>query len=200
MVAYSTVSGSSPEPQLSGVACPAKALGPAERQDLAIRVLAGTETISRLAGEFDVSRKFISQQAVKAEDALQGAFYPAKPAEDAVLFYLPVTKPFVEQLVLGLALDCHSSVRGVVTLLGDVFDWHISVGTVDGILQKAMLRARSLNAQQDLSGVMVETRIDRADALRFLQRRDRLLALLHLVFALRASLKFGCDQNYSGER
>ena len=155
MVAYSTVSDSFPESQLSGVACPAKALGPAERQVLAIRVLAGTKTISRLAGEFDVSRKFISQQAVKAEDALKGAFSLPKPAQDAVLFYLPVTKPFIEQLVLGLALDCHSSVRGVVALLGDVFDWHISVGTVDGILQKAMLRARSLNAQQDLSSVRI---------------------------------------------
>ena len=44
------------------------------------------------------------------------------PPLDDVLFYLPVTKAWLRQLVLGLVLICHSSTRGVVELLGDLFD------------------------------------------------------------------------------
>jgi hypothetical protein len=45
-----------------------------ERKDLAILALARTETISDLATEHGVSRKFICQQAHKAHVALDGAF------------------------------------------------------------------------------------------------------------------------------
>lgn len=56
--------------------CAAKAMEPRQRQDLALQALAGAETISGLAGHHEVSRKFIYQQAAKAEEALQEAFSP----------------------------------------------------------------------------------------------------------------------------
>ncbi|NQU24676.1 MAG: hypothetical protein HQ567_25625, partial [Candidatus Nealsonbacteria bacterium] len=56
--------------------CPAKAITPPERQQLAIQALAGTETVSRLAGEHSVSRKFVYQQTARAEEALDAAFSP----------------------------------------------------------------------------------------------------------------------------
>src|SRR5579875_3953480 len=43
-----------------------------------------------------------------AEQALDQAFAPSEPPDD-VLFYLPVTKHWIEQLVLSLVLTCHSS-------------------------------------------------------------------------------------------
>ena len=42
---------------------PAKQLLPQQKANLAIRVLAGTETVSLLAREHEVSRKFLYQQA-----------------------------------------------------------------------------------------------------------------------------------------
>src|SRR5208282_680700 len=42
--------------------CPAKRLLPQQRQDLAIQVLAGTETVSELARQHEVSRKLLYQQ------------------------------------------------------------------------------------------------------------------------------------------
>ena len=44
------------------------------------------------------------------------------PKADEVLFHLPVTKAWLRQLVLALVLICHSSYRGVVELLRDLFD------------------------------------------------------------------------------
>src|ERR1700722_17173557 len=98
----------------------AQRLLPLQQQDLAVQVLAGAETISELARQHEVSRKFLYHQAHIAEQALSQAFAPtAKP--DEVLFYLPVTKAWLRQLVLALVLICHSSYHGVVELHRDQF-------------------------------------------------------------------------------
>ena len=87
---------------------PAQRLLPQERQALAVQVLAGAQPVSDLAREHEVSRKFLYQQAHTAEQALGHAFAPSSTPED-VLFYLPVTKAWLRQLVLALVLICHSS-------------------------------------------------------------------------------------------
>jgi hypothetical protein len=55
---------------------PAAALGPIERRDLALEVLAGNRPVTELAEEHDVSRKFLYQQANTARQALERAFSP----------------------------------------------------------------------------------------------------------------------------
>src|SRR5580704_16042582 len=79
---------------------------PHQRQQLAQEALAG-RSISALAEEFQVSRKFVYEQLHQAHDALDQAF--AAPAADAgaILFSVPVTKDWLRQLVLGLVLICH---------------------------------------------------------------------------------------------
>ncbi len=133
----------------------ARLLGPQQRQQVAVEALAG-QNITRLAQQLDVSRKFVYQQADKAEQALAEAFATeTTPADDHVLFYLPVTTAWLRQLVLGLVLICHSSLRGVVELLRDLFDHTLSLGQVHHIVHQAVARARDINAQQDLSPVRI---------------------------------------------
>ena len=134
------------------VSCPAKRLLPLQRQELAIRALAGAETISELARQHEVSRKFVYQQVAAAEVALDRAFAPPPRADD-VLFYLPVTRAWLRQLALALVLICHSSTRGVVELLRDLFDYRISQGAVHNIVHGAVPRARGINRRYDLSGI-----------------------------------------------
>lgn len=124
--------------------CPAKLLDPQQRQALAVQALAGSQPIAQLAAEHVVSRKFVYQQADKANQALEQAFAPAAAAEDQVLFYIPVTKRWVRRFVLALLLICHSSYRGVVELLRDVFSFSLSVERVHAIAHEAMDRARTL--------------------------------------------------------
>ena len=130
----------SPAPIYVGVSCPAKRLLPQQRQDLAIQVLARTETVSELARQHEVSRKFLYQQVHTAEKVLSEAFAPSSRPDD-VLFYLPVTKAWLRQLVLALVFICHSSTRGVVELLRDVFDFRISLGTVHNIVHSPVAQA-----------------------------------------------------------
>jgi hypothetical protein len=142
------------QPQILEI-CAARTLGPTQRQQLAVQALAGAETISHLAREYQVSRKFVYRQGATAEQALEQAFAADETPDDKVLYYLPVTKALVRQIVLGLLLICHSSIRGVVEFLRDLFDYHISVGTVCNIVQQAVTRARQHNAAQDLSRVRI---------------------------------------------
>jgi hypothetical protein len=122
---------------------------------LAVHALAGAQPITTLANEFHVSRKFVYQQTATAQQALDAAFDRPDPPADAVLFYLPITKAWLRQFILALVLYCHSSLRGVQQLLRDLFDTALSLGTMHNILQQAVVAARPINAQQDLSAVRI---------------------------------------------
>ncbi len=144
-----------PAPQPPSVAhWAAQRLLPQQRRNLAIQVLAGAQAVSDLAREHQVSRKFLYRQADTAEEALNEAFAPSSRSHD-VLFYLPVTKTWLRQLVLALVLICHSSVRGVVELLGDLFDYRLSVGTVHNIVHSAVIPAQTINQEYDLCRIHV---------------------------------------------
>jgi len=131
------------------------AMRPEQRQDLALHALAGTTPISRLAAEHDVSRKFVYRQRTQAADALHDAFFEEESCADEVLFHLPVTKAWLDQLILGLTLICHSPIRGVGELCRDLFDYPISVGKVHQVLQRAVTQARQCNQQQSLDAVRI---------------------------------------------
>jgi hypothetical protein len=136
------------------VPCPAQLLPPQQRQELALRVLAGSQPVAQLARQNQVSRKFLYQQADTAQLALEHAFDPTRP-DPQVLFHLPVTKAWLRQLVLALVLTCHSSYRGVIALLGDLFDTQLALGTVHNVVQAAVARARPINDSYDLARVRV---------------------------------------------
>jgi hypothetical protein len=124
-----------------------------QRQQLALQVLARTEPVTELSARHQVSRKFLYQQADQGEQALAQAFQSPPVHDEEVLFYLPVTRAWLRQVVLALGLLCHSSFRGVIGFFRDVLDQPIALGTVHHIVQQAVVEARRINAQQDLSRV-----------------------------------------------
>ncbi len=128
-------------------------LPPHQRQQLALDALNG-QPIADLARHYDVSRPFIYQQVDKAQQALQQAFDPPPEAND-VLFYLPVTKRWIQQLVLALILICHCSYRGVQELLADLLDYPLSLGSIHNIVHQAVPQAQRFNTQQDLAPVRI---------------------------------------------
>ena len=132
--------------------CTAKTLEPGERLALGVQALAGNHTITGLAEEAGVSRKFVYQQADIAQAALDDAFVSTEP-DDKVLFYLPVTKRWLQQVVLGLILICHSSFRGVFEFLRDLLGVGMSIGTIHNIIRDAIAKARLHNRSQNLAAV-----------------------------------------------
>jgi hypothetical protein len=134
--------------------CPAKTLAPSERLTIGLQALAGSQTVTALADEFDVSRKFVYQQAATAQAALDDAFTGAAD-DDQVLFSLPVTKSWLRQAALGLTLICHSSYRGVFEFYRDLLGVNLSVGMVHNIVRDAVDKARPYNLGQNLANVNV---------------------------------------------
>jgi hypothetical protein len=135
------------------VTCAAHALDGEQRQRLALQGLTRSEPVTELAERHEGSRKFLYQQADKGAQALEQAFQPPAPGDDDVLFYLPVTKAWLRQVVLGLVLLCHSSFRGGIGFFRDLLDQPIALGTVHNLLAEAVVEARRINARQDLSRV-----------------------------------------------
>ena len=133
--------------------CPARRLPGAARQNLAIRLLGGTQP-TELAATNGVSRKFLYRQARKAETALDEAFAD-KVDESDVLFQLPVTAEWLDQFILGQVLICHASFRGVKEFMRDMLGVPVSIGTVHNVVMEAVESARALNAAERLANVRV---------------------------------------------
>jgi hypothetical protein len=132
--------------------CTAKTLGAGERLTLGVQALAGHQSITGLAVEAGVSRKFVYQQADRAQAALDDAFAPTV-ADDQVLFHLPITKNWLKQAALGLTLICHSAYRGVHEFYRDFLGVNMPIGTVSNIVHDAIARARTHNLGQNLANV-----------------------------------------------
>ena len=133
---------------------PARALPAEQRQGLALQALAGTFTITQLADDAGVSRKFVYQQMSVAQEALDEAFTPETP-DDRVLGELRVTKAWLRQVVLSLLLSCHAPYRGIIDHFVDCLNQSISLGTIYNIVHDAVAQARVYNEQQSLANVRV---------------------------------------------
>ena len=132
---------------------PAFCLGPTERKNLSIQVLASTEPITHLAQHYNVSRKFLYQQSAKAQQALDDTFQ-SSPKDKNVIFHLPITKDWIHQFVLSQVLIGHSSFRAVIEILDNVFDYQdISIGTIHNIVNNAVQKAMFINQTEPLYAI-----------------------------------------------
>lgn len=125
-----------------------------QRQNIGVQAIGGYTPIAHVAGRYGVSRKFVYQQKEKALNGLAKAF-EEQPGDsnDKVLFYIPVTKAWLMQVILALIFICRGSYQGVIEFFRDIFDYSISKGTVHNIVYKHLEVAKEINQQQDLSHV-----------------------------------------------
>jgi hypothetical protein len=156
MVKQNIDTSDSISPSFTSYCCSAAQMNCSERRNLSVQAIRRTESVTRLAQQHQVSRKFVYQQLAQATAAIDQAFEPAEPKDEKVLFYLPITKAWIHQFVLSLILICHSSFRGIRDILEAMFDYHdMSLGTVHSIVQRAVVSARRVNDSQDLSAIRI---------------------------------------------
>lgn len=132
----------------------AYSLNSAKRQEIGVQAIGGYTPISHVADSYGVSRKFVYQQKEKALAGVAQAF--SKPTSDdgkKVLFYIPVTKQWLCQVVLALIFICRASYQGVTEFFRDILDSSISKGTIHNIVHQHLEIAKKINQQQDLSNV-----------------------------------------------
>jgi hypothetical protein len=124
------------------------------RQKIAISALNVNENISQISRRYDTSRKFVYAQKEKASDALNEVF-SGEVDDSKVLFYIPVTKKWLQQSAMSLILSCHSSYGGVIEFFRDIFDFNICKGTIFNIMEGTLDKAKNINDSQDLSLIKV---------------------------------------------
>ncbi|MCP4206377.1 MAG: hypothetical protein GY767_04935, partial [Shimia sp.] len=129
---------------------PARRLAPEAKKAIALDALSGMG-VTQAARKNGVCRNSVYAQKDKAEAAIDTTF--ADKTDTTVLFYLPVSKQFVCQVVLGLVLIAKASYRDAMQFLHDLFDYSISLGAVAGIVDDASDRAASVNAAYELSAI-----------------------------------------------
>ena len=132
----------------------AASLKPEKRKQLFIEMQSSTRKITAISKREGVSRSFLYKQQQKGNQALELGFNQRKDESD-ILYWIPVTKNWIFQVILGLIFICHSSYRGVVEFLRDLFDYPISVGTVHNRVNSVVEKAQKINKSQDVSGVKV---------------------------------------------
>ncbi|MGK7930122.1 MAG: hypothetical protein AB4041_01635, partial [Microcystaceae cyanobacterium] len=130
----------------------ASRLKPTQRQELAVKMLSKEKPVSRIAREEKVSRPFLYRNQKIAQVALNDAFEPQQKDEE-VLYHLPITQKWIFQFILALILICHSSYRGIIEILRDLFDYPISIGTIHNRVKEASIKAQEVNQLEDLSQI-----------------------------------------------
>ena len=130
------------------------------RMNLAIRALSNTEPITQIADREGVSRQFVYRQKNKLVAAINDEF---GNRDEDVLFYIPVTTAWLNQLVLGLALICRSSYRGIKELLRDIFGISLSIGAIHNHLHSAAKQATGIDASSTYCFLLEEANHRDAD-------------------------------------
>jgi len=122
------------------------------RKILALKSLNQNKTVVALAKENNVSRQFIhTQKKVLLQTADE--IFSEEVENNKILFYLPVTKEWLEQFSISLVLDCRSTFRGVIKAMNGLLDYSISLGNVSSIIKGAIKKAIAINDKQDLTHV-----------------------------------------------
>ncbi len=111
-----------------------------ERKSLGILSLLKTQQVTDLADQQGVSRQFVYRQKNTVVQAIDQAFVPDKTE---VLFHLPITPAWLDQLMLSLTLTCKSSCRGVQEFMRDLLDVSVSVGPVHSRLFRQPIRSQN---------------------------------------------------------
>lgn len=124
------------------------------RQDIALQALNSNTNVTALASANNVSRRFVYKQKDKAMGGIKNAFQNVTHDQDnAVLFHLPITRSWIQGLVLSLMLDGKSNYRGIQNILENNIDYSLSLGSINKLVTPAALLANNHNQKQDLSKV-----------------------------------------------
>jgi hypothetical protein len=106
-----------------------------QRKAIAIQGLAKAVPISTLAVHHNVSRPLVYRQLRQASAALDDVFSPAQTDDTGeVLFMLPVTQRWLDQVILALTMVGHVSFRATIELMRDLFGVPTSLGTIHTVL------------------------------------------------------------------
>lgn len=129
-----------------------KRISSATKLEIGLQAISRKQPIVDIAQHYDCSRTTVYKQQEKIIQAANKAY---EDENNEILFYIPVTKKFIQQLVVGLFLICKSSYRDIMFFLKDIINYDLSIGSVFNILDEFADKAILLNQSYDFSKITV---------------------------------------------
>lgn len=121
-----------------------------KKQNIAFDALS-RKSITQVAADHNVARNTVYAQKETAISAVNDAF--TEKTEDEVIFYLPVTKALIAQMILGLHLICKASYRDIIYWFESCLGHHVSLGHIANTVDDANINAMLINDDYDLSPI-----------------------------------------------
>ena len=123
------------------------------KKAIALESLSKKQTVVNISRRYDCSRNTVYEQQKIALAAARKAF---EAADDAVLFYLPITKDYISGVVVDLYTK-KTSHRDIQSFLESSLDYSLSDGSIFNILDAAANRAIEINNSYALSTIKDST-------------------------------------------
>lgn len=123
----------------------------ATKRAIGLKALKGQEKITQISQFHKCSRTTVYAQKDKALSAVNKAFDSGEESE--VLFYIPVSKEWIKQVVLALCLVCQSSYRNIILFFLYILDYPISIGSIFNIIDEASVKAQAINSSYNLNSI-----------------------------------------------
>lgn len=121
-----------------------------QANDIAYRALSQESSISALSAENGHSRQTIRNE----RDRVQAIVNQTKQQED-VLFYLPVTVTWLNQLVIALVFMMNGSYRNITQFIKDLFDYPFNSDQISKLMKTVYRRVDEHHESEDLSAIRV---------------------------------------------
>lgn len=92
--------------------------------------------VTKLARQYNVSRKFLYAQRAKAEQALQAALQPKQPGRREAVGKLEIDRDFLRRVALVMVTAVPGSMRGIQVAMELLFGKHRAMGWISERLQE----------------------------------------------------------------
>ena len=114
------------------------------KESLSIEAIRSTN-LTKTANDYNTTRKTVYRHKTKALNAINDAF-SAKSHNDRVLYHLPITKDYIKTTIVALHGIAKVSERDIQSVIECLFDYSISIGSINGVLNDISLTARAINS------------------------------------------------------
>ena len=109
------------------------------------------ENIAELAREYHTNREFIYEQKEKVIDTLNNSFDKEQEDEPTIT----LTDRLMEKIVFGCMVICKGSTEDTQEFMEQIFNQHLSVGTISNIINSFADRAAAFNSSVCLDKIKV---------------------------------------------
>ena len=121
-----------------------------QANDIAYRALSKESSISALSAEKGHSRQTI----INERDRVQAIVNQTEHRED-VLFYLPVTVTWLNQLVIALVFMMNASYRNITQFIKGLFDYSFHSDQISKLMKTVYRTVKEYHEIEDLSAIRV---------------------------------------------